>query len=491
LDGTEIAVNSGKLVFSSPDELFTTVQKIKEDDNFSLIPNSITRSGDSEFVSLRQHLIDQGLREFTDEELREIIEEELVYEPEDSIIIDQYFASVLNQDREIQVSAWVYRYVDGGVIQYSAVDQLPFMENYLSYDPGILSHGEQVPLPDGKGLFIRIQPQGIISTENEDKPFIPDPDAGGGGTGNPGGNTGGGSGTTTYNKDGSLTLKTGVKIPKDNIRRVVYNQSNTDGNWLQSWVSDKFGTNVTVENYFNDRHRMKLRMYDQDYIIYRAVGMTVRMQKRKFRIWWRKKAQEFRYGWTAMELEYKYGKSPFLDPPKLPGVYVDPNKKIIPFAMIKRFPFENKDIVLFHIPFPDYDIKTGDVNKLYKLGMDYSVKKIGRWLGYGDNYNLKNNPRGLFTSFENDEKILALFPAGEEVAYNDGREVVRWDFEWFSGDFRVSIKIPLDGTPVELSDFIPSLKSVSAPKNCKINRGSVYGAVKYDNRWLACIIETE
>lgn len=63
---------------------------------------------------------------------------------------------------------------------------------------------------------------------------------------------------------------------------------------------------------------MKLRMYEQNYIIHRAVGMTVRMQARRFRIWWRKKAQEFRYGWSAIECEYDM-KTPTFQPPQMPG----------------------------------------------------------------------------------------------------------------------------------------------------------------------------
>lgn len=55
---------------------------------------------------------------------------------------------------------------------------------------------------------------------------------------------------------------------------------------------------------------MKLRMYEQNYIVARTIGMTLRMQKRLFRIWWRKKADEFRYGWTGLELQYQFKGNP-------------------------------------------------------------------------------------------------------------------------------------------------------------------------------------
>lgn len=70
------------------------------------------------FISLRQYLINQGLRSFSDAELAEIVAEGLIYEPEDTIVPDIYLSSVLNAKREIEVSGKIYRYVEGGVLVY-------------------------------------------------------------------------------------------------------------------------------------------------------------------------------------------------------------------------------------------------------------------------------------------------------------------------------------------------------------------------------------
>ena len=122
---------------------------------------------------------------------------------------------------------------------------------------------------------------------------------------------------------------------------------------------------------------MKLRMYEQDYIIYRAVGMTVRMQKRTLGIWWRKKAQEFRYGWSAIECEYKFPSPTFIDPPKMPNGLPQYNK--YPTGMTKKFPFANSKIVLFHIPLANYDVTTGDVNGAMAAGMKKLASSINSW----------------------------------------------------------------------------------------------------------------
>lgn len=65
-----------------------------------------------------------------------------------------------------------------------------------------------------------------------------------------------------------------MKIPKDRIRRATYTKGGGNGSWLAQGLSGWFGLNVTITNNYNKRHRMKLRMYEQDYIIYRAVGIA-------------------------------------------------------------------------------------------------------------------------------------------------------------------------------------------------------------------------
>lgn len=465
-------VNSGILVFSSSEALSATVNNLTENDSFDIKLVPMTRSGSTDFTSLRQHLIDQGLREFSDTELAEIVANKLTYEPEDDLIIDPYLATVLNQDREVQVGNSIYRYVDCGVIKYDA-SLAGSVDNSIidNINTDGLSHGTQIPVTSNID-FIKINYiQHIYARDNL---VVVD----------------NGSGLTIktdtwieYEDDGGITLGNGVKVPKENIKRTTYVQGNGDGNWLQRTISGWFGTNITLENNFDSKHRMKLSMYDQDYILYRAVGMTVRMQKKTFGIWWRKEAEEFRYGWTAIECEYSFKSSPFYEPPKMPnGV---PQYDKYPFAMTKNYPYENSKIPLFHIPYANYDFKTGDVNKLMQKGINLLLNKINAWYRSSQGTPYKDSPRGIYTSYENDQKVSVVFPSGEEIAYNEGREKVRWEMMWFSGTFMVGFTSNLTG-----GGFIPSSLTVSSPTTVEINRGRVYGAVKYNGEWRICVIET-
>lgn len=426
------------------------------------------------FISLRQYLINQGLRSFSDAELAEIVAEGLIYEPEDTIVPDIYLSSVLNAKREIEVSGKIYRYVEGGVLVYdnqvcesTEIDSVELSPQVVAG----MTHGDHVLLPDNSSIeFIRIDNGPEIYLGDTDMPK------------NDGNNDGSEDDEVVYNYDGSITLTNGVKIPADRIRRVSYAQGNGDANGFQKFVSGLWGTNVVAENYFDKRHRMKLRMFNQDYIIYRSVGMTVRMQQRKFGIWWRKKAEEFRYGWSNIECEYVYDNPVFSGLPSASGY----GKPKIPTAMLKKFPFQNDKVVLFHIPIVDYDLTTGDINALFNSSMKKLSANISNWFKDDENSTYRDNPRGLFSVTEDDKTMYVVYPQGEEFAYNEGREQVWWEFNWFSGNFVLSFSTNLSGS----GQWATNLANFEQCTEVTIKRGRIYGAVKYDGEWRACIIET-
>lgn len=82
--------------------------------------------------------------------------------------------------------------------------------------------------------------------------------------------------------------------------------------------------------------------------------------------------------------------------------------------------------------------------------------------------------------------LRVIFPQGEEIDTGTGREVVRWDKQWLSGNFMIGFKSNLAGGGFKYSNI-----SFSPAKDVAIVRGRIYGAVKYKNEWRACIIETE
>ena len=437
----------------------------------------ITQTENNDFVSLRQHLIDQGLRSFTDAELSQIMAEELEYEPEDSLIVDAYMTSVLNQNREVQIGDKMYQFFENGLVIYDAqyagkIDLTPVRD--VEVEPGTTTtitvgfeddgEGDSDGMAQG-GPAHPTPPVQIVGINygnqynNNDAPVVDD-------NGNP------------YPEEEEyipVITRSGVEVPRDNINRAYATYVEGKGAWF-------FGTNITVTNKFNSDHRMKLRMFDVNYIFYRAVGMTVRMQKRLFRIWWRKKAQEFDYGWSPIDCEYTFEKPPFSNPPLLPDGRPQYDK--YPTAMKKDWPFLDTKAVLFHVPLTNFDITKGTLNSAIAGGLKAMEKQVKNWFNDPSNSAESNNPRGVFALSHEDKTMRVIFPAGVDFATGKGREEVDWDEAWFDCYFVLGFSS--NGNSFHFSPKFPT-----STKDVKIKRGEIQASVKYNNEWRACTIRTK
>ncbi|MDR2911823.1 MAG: hypothetical protein LBV38_00765 [Alistipes sp.] len=454
----ELATAPGIMVFSSQGELSNAITILQETDSFEL-PS--TRTTNAVFLSLREHLTAQGLRQFSEAELAEIEAEGLIYEPEDELIIDPYFMSILNKDREIQVEGKIYRYVKEGVIVYDASYAGRFEELALKeFDTTGLTHKQQISLADNAD-FIKLD---YGSTDSEATPStraIPPPDV------------------PTLDEDGSLTLNNGLRIPEDKINTTIFSERSG------TWLSGLFGKNVTIDNWFDSKHRMKVRMYAQDFVISDAVGMTVRMQHKRLGIWWRRDAQEFRYGWTAMEFIHRFAKFPFQEPPKMPDGTPEQEKfpTLMPYVPSSYpAPYVNGNIVLFHVV--GYDFTTGDVNKAFNKGADAITDYMTKWFAQKGSEGYKGSPIGIYGTKEVDRSVHVIIPQGEDTATGEGREAVDWGMQGLGGRLSLSHRC-YDGT------WSFGMKDLGRSTETTISRGQIYAAVKYGDEWRACVIKTQ
>ena len=484
----EPKVSSRILKFPSKERLGSIISEMQAIAAEDIRELPATRTSDVEideeqFVSLRQHLIEQGLRSFSNDELAEIIADSLEYEPEDSLIVDPYLMCLLNENREVQIDNKIYKYINEGVIVYNVTDPIIFDASGLVIDSitcESLEHGDIMKITDHNGVQAELI--ALTYAKPDVSPFEEYRD----GYIDTFGGDGGGIINDPYEGvTRSVTMIDETTIPQEKVNILVYKNDGHTGSWLNDLSTSLFGLNLTITNKFNSRHRMKLRLYSQDYWIYKATGMTVRMQKRTLGIWWRKKAQEFRYGWTAMECKYSFKIPVFKDPTPTPEGYTYGK---YPTAMRKNFPFAKKDIVLFHIPIANYDVKTGDINKVFSLGMKEAAKQIEAWFSKPSNKKYEDHPWGLYTYKPTEEnKLLVVYPQGEECAYGKGREVVKWDANWFSGTYTIGYTSTLSGGGFSVDDF--EFK-VDSPSKLETIRGRVHAAVRFNDEWRACAILT-
>ena len=462
---TLFETKNGRLRFASKDYVSSQIEAIKEKDalDFAQTRASImTRSGEEDFISLRQFKIDQDLRHLTQEEIKAAESEGLIYDPDDDIIYDSYFASILNKDREVVVGNEIYKYVDKGVLVCSVENERALKNINVSLLPkDEMEYLEERHIENGiRFIYLHqvVDNEEIISNEET-------------------------RAATGWSQNGSLVLSNGIVIPRDKIRDIEYTRKASDASWVQRTVSSFFGTNVVAENNFDSKHRMKASMFTQEYVIYRAVGMTVRMQKKTLGIWWRKAAQEFRYGYSAIEIKYSFSEGLF-GPPGMPDI--PPPLDRVPLYIKQKYTFATKYNYLLRLQYPLlYEpITNGNANELYNKALSLVPSALKTAVDAIQPANDVSPHRGIFTAVTFN-KMITVHPQHEITAIGEGREEINWDFKWLSGEIVVGLTIGFNGS------ITPSLKSFSSSISTTILRGDIYAAVKYDNQWRACRIRTQ
>lgn len=403
------------------------------------IDNSVKTKQTDTFVSLWDYEYNLFMDSLDESVRRQILDEGLIYEPEDELIVDPSFAKVLNPKREIQVGNKIYRYVHEGVIIYDSSLSGDIIDNIDINADNVNSAQE---LMSGVS-FQKIDYRHLVEKEIETRATVPN--------------------ETTITNQG-LVLGGGINIPVSNVRRVIYNQSESDANGFSKWVSGLFGTNVVAIKEFDSKHRIRLRTFSQDYGIYRSVGMAVRFQQKVLGSWFRYKAPEMRFGWTAVECVYRY-RDPFRD-----------DLKANMYAIEKSIEGYGKPVILFNVPISN--VKNTEITKVVASALNINKTRVTNWVNA--NPSCKDNPRGI-ASFDGTNSLRLIYPQMEEIEYDDRREKISWDFNWFSGMMEFST--------INASDKYERRSYTLSPiQEITVNRGEFYAAVKYNNTWMACVI---
>lgn len=426
-------------------------------------------STDQEFQSLAMAQRSKLYATLTAEQKEEIKSdpEGLSFCMVDSVIADYYFAQLLNAKREIQVGNTVYKYYSNGVayadvmcaMQLDGIDDLVASivvtpENQMSY----------MKITDDVGF------RPLNYDLNDDTQSPGDPNLGSltdfdeTFDGHPGSIS-----PIIRVKDTKMLLPNGLSLDPSQIRDVDYN-SKGDGTWIHRTTTNLFGKYVIAKNYFDDTHRMTLRFYDQNYIIYAKIGTTVNMQKKKFGLWWNCKSQEMLHGWGPIIVEYSL-------PNPIPAEafkHPDMNNPTILNRDRKPFPF-NPDRYVMHIPFTDYDFTTPNLNDAFAKAVKKAFDSASNWAK-----EIVIKPENLSLSCAKDKKFYYIHGPFYRTATERKEMSDNFHFNWFAGSFEFTFSI---GDTFKLK----SIKFVNND-SAELYRGVVYGAVKYNNTWLGARI---
>lgn len=446
------------------DNINTDVMNLKKGNVANMLKSTSVKTlaaeNGKEFISLLDSIRNNDLKDLSPENWNEINsdEEELVYIPEDSLILDPSFASVLNYKREIQVSSTVYRYMEEGI--YSTHENDAILLEDLEEETNLKS----TRVLDNRITFY---PAGSLNNEEESAPMtkanIPL------------------SGT-------SLTLENGVVIPGNKIRDLNY-KDRGDSNWITNAWTGIWGKNIVAINKYNSKKKMLVTFYDQDYLIYKNIGTQAKMQKKKLWIWWNTRADEMRLGWEAVELEERYSAPPFMSVPKPAGVVPHPDFKPyeqkVPAWLSKDFPFSKK-YTFFTLPVINFDVTSKHVNQAYREGIkrvDSAIKAKMKA------ENQKNTPKNIgIASLTADKTMRFIIGKNEESGSRINHMQRKFYSQWFSGTYVLGYSTSPTSPTASFKNVSFNIKG----SKTRLKRGIVYGAVKYGGEWRAArIIKTE
>ncbi|WP_045114682.1 hypothetical protein, partial [Microscilla marina] len=161
-----------------------------------------------------------------------------------------------------------------------------------------------------------------------------------------------------------------------------------------------FGPKVECTEYHDKRRRIKTKVWNQNYVLYSSIGISVRAQKRRARVWWANKVDELELG--IHQASFRYPKLKVQWPDFSTNYfYTDRNGNMVnqwgqavgnplghPQSIFDAFPIKDKDREFFTIytslPIVKSLFKNGklievkgkDINKLIKSQVVSNVKRF-------------------------------------------------------------------------------------------------------------------
>ncbi|MCF6240053.1 MAG: hypothetical protein L3J74_01760 [Bacteroidales bacterium] len=449
----------GRLYFNTSEQLSNTINGLKKL-GVSALQKKMSKFYKKGFKPLKpffdetnyeliQEYANKKVQNFKNSENEEL-------DDEDNLIGDDFFAALLNENREIQVGDTIYKYTETG-LYFCSIDYIDEMYQYL----------EELEYKRNLKNIAPIDPCGLETKEYGTQPvnayvmrFIPEPDCGGtigGGGGNTGGSTGGINGDDFING-----------LPVCEERKGFWNI---------------LGTVRICEDYYDKKHRVKTKYWKQKYLIFGAsIGVSVKYQQRTAGIFWTTKTEEIRLGLKQIYFEYEMPVPNIQN--TLPiliayqGKFYDSNMHILKVLngqpQLPQMPFQDEYNIVnlwINLPFFGYqnvNVTSAQMNKLFWDKAWGFAKDLGKKLG-------KPTPKKINMIGFTSQKAIINYVNLENINYNKGK--ITNIFDW---NGQITFKWTTDVTNGGFNWSWPSVKSLYDYKNVKID---IYGVAKNGSIW--------
>lgn len=220
---------------------------------------------------------------------------------------------------------------------------------------------------------------------------------------------------------------------------------------------------------FSDNNRIRVNFYDASYIIYSALGVSAKMQKKNWIGWSGTNADELRIGWDA--IQYDAGWSLSFTPPS--SSYVSPYSK--PSYYEVDVPGSKHKFALFDLTALGYRIKpiiSYNSNEVTQKAIKFAYDQARSLLRPNEISAVSNKPFAFLTYAEvfNDKRIVTV---GKDEERSNNNETMRRTFDWRTGTLKLTFNL---GT----GEFSPSGEIA---KEFELDQASVYGIAKFANQW--------
>lgn len=464
-----------RLVFSTREDLKESLKLLDSGLSQSV---AMTRAAVSNcsFKSLAEVSKEKFYSTLTKEQIDSINndDDEIEYCPEDSIVHDEDFSQLVNADREVQVGDTVYKYIKGGVA-YTNIENASSLKFVDKVNTNSTNGDNCNNITVVNGVTLQpIEYTKVLYDENTD------------------------SKTRTTRSENPLVLKDGTKIPCDKVRYVDYSSQNDEGFVHHLW-SSLWGKDVQAIYKINKSKKIILTLSSQNYLFYARIKTKIKMQKKKFGIWWNIKADDMKLGCNAMELVSTFKNDVnYIFNQYYSSTHPTSGEFKLPSHILNNFPFKNS-ITLLSVPFVNYKITGSNINNWL---LSYLESQIGKRITAIDNNNkwqpynnsksmhekcmeqIKNGNYGVYTT--NGKFFYSLVGMDENTA---GRRCKNIEYNFWKqnlpmfDDFQVCFSYNIGTGNYKFESFKLSTK----PK-IELGRGIVYGAVKYGGQWYGAQI---
>ncbi len=482
---SNLQVENGRIVFDASTSLQHFVENARDQDFANEYAPSLRKYEAQGFSSLtpllKEHEVDR-IAKYKESKLarlkvessmngRTFYEEEL--DDEDEFIADSYFASLLNEKREIQIEGMIYKYTEYGAFftKKEGIDKLyQYLDKASSKELVNLPAGQNTEVVPGIYFFKQDYRSGVQDSYQyesdefgEDAGLItansyPKDDSGG-----PGGSSGGASRPPSAPDPLSLS---------------------TCGNMNSNLITKIFGPALTCHSNFDSKNRIRVRAWNQNFLIYSSLGIKVKSQKKNiFGIWLESNIDELILGIDAASFKvpargslppynnawYSYSYNGYLV-----DQYGNISKKnYFPQKPFKNFPVSDRNQKFISIyafgGLVDYDLTGGKINGYAKKGVKSAVKALGKVFKTSE----LNGKPAVITQQSTDRNFYVTIANYKKSATNKSRieEVF---------DFNILMKFTFNPSTISsVGDIKPEPISYDY-KELKI---SAFGMGRRYNRW--------